>query len=100
MDDSELDALLAKCNRSAKLSLLVAETGLTVGECQRDLDAAKGVLAKALQHRNRTLKSNKQDSGNRRLILSIDGGATKSAAVIVDEAGNVVGRGKAGACNL
>ncbi|GES66771.1 glucokinase regulator family protein [Aspergillus terreus] len=100
MDDSELDALLTKCNRSVKLSLLVAESGLTVDECQRDLDAVGGVLAKALKHRNCTSKSKIQNSGKRQFILSIDGGATKSAAVIVDEAGNVVGRGKAGACNL
>ncbi|KAL5361995.1 hypothetical protein BJX96DRAFT_185723 [Aspergillus floccosus] len=52
MDDSELDDLLAECNRSVKLSLLVAETGLSVNECQRNLDAAGGVLAKALEDGN------------------------------------------------
>ncbi|KAL4898069.1 hypothetical protein BDV59DRAFT_197023 [Aspergillus ambiguus] len=98
IDDEKLDVLLGECGGSVKLALLAAETGLSAESCQRKLDSADGVLSKALE--TMTQPSHGKVSVERRYVLCIDGGATKSAAVIVDGHGVVVGRGRAGACNV
>ncbi|KAF9884615.1 hypothetical protein FE257_001437 [Aspergillus nanangensis] len=101
MTDEDLDSLLLKCDGSVKLSLLVAETNLAVGDCRRHLELAGGVLAKALSmnattsHRNSHVQETDQ-----RFVLCIDGGATKCAATIADHTGAIIGQGRTGACNL
>lgn len=100
LPDSDLDMLLAQCNHSVKLAILVAETGLSVQSCLRQLEAAGGVLAEALSQVSKParLPSNSSECA-RRFVLCIDGGGTKCAAVVADYNG-VVGRGSAGPCNL
>ena len=99
MSDSDLDALLLKCNGSVKLALLVAETGLPVGDRQAKLDLAGGVLAKALDIRAKNDHTNGCSTQERQYVLCIDGGGTKCAAVIAGRTG-IIGRGIAGPCNL
>lgn len=97
--DADLDALLLSCNRSVKLALLAAETGLSVGECQAKLDLAGGVLTKALSIEPAKKTVIVPRAVAREYVLCIDGGGTKCAAVIVNHTG-LVGRGLAGPCNL
>lgn len=99
MSDAALDTLLLKCNGSVKLALLVAETGLPVGDCLAKLDLAGGVLAKALDMRSVDAQVNGCSTPDRQYVLCIDGGGTKCAAVISDRTG-VIRRGIAGPCNL
>lgn len=98
MADSDLDALLIECDRSVKLAILVAETGMSIEECKRHLQSAGGILSKALDGvvQHVPLVSNEL---SRKLVLCIDGGGTKCAAVVADAAGNM-SRGYAGPCNL
>ncbi|EAW07096.1 putative glucokinase regulator family protein [Aspergillus clavatus NRRL 1] len=98
MADEDLDALLARCHKSVKLALLVAETGRSVAECEAILDSAGGVLAQVLK--TTPMEAIPASTQSREYVLCIDGGGTKCAALIADRTGNVVGRGLAGPCNL
>ncbi|KAJ5773776.1 hypothetical protein N7457_008672 [Penicillium paradoxum] len=98
--DEELDALLAKCNRSVKLAILVAESGESVETCKGYSEAAGGVLAKALAAIPKIGEQKPASiNPNRKFVLCIDGGGTKCAAVVAEGA-NVVGQSSAGPCNL
>ncbi|KAL2867432.1 putative glucokinase regulator family protein [Aspergillus lucknowensis] len=95
LSDTEIDDLLGRCNQSVKLALLVAETGNPVEQCRHNLEVASQRLAHVLV-RNRTISRQEKLP----LVLCIDGGGTKCAAVIADRKGTILGRGLAGPCNL
>ncbi|KXG48479.1 ATPase, BadF/BadG/BcrA/BcrD type [Penicillium griseofulvum] len=97
--DAELDAVLAQCNGSVKLAILVSETGESVETCRGYFDAAAGVLANALAAISEPIEPKPTSTPTKKFALCIDGGGTKCAAVVADEA-NVVGQGSAGPCNL
>lgn len=98
--DEELDALLARCNRSVKLAILVAETGESVQTCEGYFEAAGGVLTKALASISKPIgQKPATTSPTRKFVLCIDGGGTKCAAVVA-EGKYIVGQGSAGPCNL
>ncbi|KGO70627.1 N-acetylmuramic acid 6-phosphate etherase MurQ [Penicillium expansum] len=97
--NTELDALLARCNASVKLAILVAETGESVETCQRYFGAAGGVLANALAAVSKPIEQKPTSTPTQKFVLCIDGGGTKCAAVVADGI-NVVGQGFAGPCNL
>lgn len=97
--DADLDALLLNCSRSVKLALLVAETGLSVGECQSKLEQVGGVLAKALSVEPAKGEASESQLLEQKYVLCIDGGGTKCAAVIMNHKGDI-SRGLAGPCNL
>lgn len=97
--DADLDALLLNCNRSVKLALLVAETGLSVAECQSKLEQVGGVLANALSINPAKDQVSEFHAPERKYVLCIDGGGTKCAAVIMNYKGDI-SRGLAGPCNL
>ncbi|KAJ5935064.1 hypothetical protein N7466_004611 [Penicillium verhagenii] len=99
MSDSELDALLAKCSRSVKLAILVAETEASVESCQLTLTSTGGVLAMALSKALQSPQLSSSNSHRRLYSLCIDGGGTKCSAVIADING-VISRGSAGPCNI
>lgn len=100
LSDGELDSLLVKCNHSVKLAVLVAESQYPVDVCERHLEVASGVLAKALADINRLKeKTITETSQLRPFVLCVDGGGTKCAAVVTDGTGAVY-RGFAGPCNL
>ncbi|KAL2783083.1 hypothetical protein BJX66DRAFT_330840 [Aspergillus keveii] len=96
LSDTQIDGLLSQCNQSVKLALLVAETGRSVEQCREDLEGAGQRLADALSSHTR----HEPRRGNTTLVLCVDGGGTKCAAVITDQNGNVLGRGVVGPCNL
>ncbi|KAJ5589717.1 hypothetical protein N7450_003689 [Penicillium hetheringtonii] len=98
MTDSDLDALLFKCDHSVKLAILVAETGKAVEECKSDLASHGGILSFALQG---NIKRGELVSNDflRKFVLCIDGGGTKCAAVVADASGKI-SHGYAGSCNL
>ena len=103
MTDEQLDDLLAQCDRSVKLALMTANTGLSVEQSRRELESAGGILAQALKAANKSCTGNQPNDSaapDRRFILCIDGGGSKCAAVITDEKGDILGRGLAGPCNL
>lgn len=103
MTDEQLDDLLAQCNRSVKLALMTANTGLSVEEARRELESAGGILAQALKATDKSctgIERTGSAASDRRFILCIDGGGSKCAAVITDEKGVTLGRGMAGPCNL
>lgn len=98
--DEELDGLLAGCNRSVKLAILVAESGESVETCREYSEAAGGVLAKALAAIPKRSKQKPVGTiPTRQFVLCIDGGGTKCAAVVANGV-DIVGRGSAGPCNL
>ncbi|KAJ5513734.1 hypothetical protein N7463_003286 [Penicillium fimorum] len=97
--DAELDAVLAKCNGSVKLAILVSETGESVETCQGYFDAADGVLANALAAISKPIEQKPTTAPTRKFALCIDGGGTKCAAAVANGT-NVVGQGSAGPCNL
>ncbi|CAG8398120.1 unnamed protein product [Penicillium salamii] len=100
LSDGELDSLLVKCNHSVKLAVLVAESQYPVDVCERHLEFASGVLAKALADINRLKERTiTETSPLRPFVLCVDGGGTKCAAVVTDGTGAVY-RGSAGPCNL
>lgn len=101
--DADLDALLARCNASVKLAILVAETGESVETCRGYFDAAGGVLANALANAlaatSKPIEQNPISTPTQKFALCIDGGGTKCAAVVADGA-HLMGQGSAGPCNL
>ncbi|KAL3485143.1 hypothetical protein BJX62DRAFT_243259 [Aspergillus germanicus] len=96
LSDTQTDDLLVQCDQSVKLALLVAETGRSVEQCREDLKCAGQRLADALLPHTR----NEPRCGKAPLVLCVDGGGTKCAAVITDQSGTVLGRGVVGPCNL
>ncbi|KAJ5532993.1 hypothetical protein N7494_009545 [Penicillium frequentans] len=97
LSDTDLDSLLAKCNGSVKLAILVAETGGSVESCRETLSSTGGVLSKALTKASQPAETSLPE--NRHFVLCIDGGGTKCAAVVGDKDG-VVSHGFAGPCNI
>ena len=101
VSNEDIDALLSRCNGSVKLALLVAETGRSVEQCQRELEACGQQLSKALDRsRSPTIRSEYVKGHEKRLVLCVDGGGTKCAAVVAGHTGAVLGRGEAGPCNM
>lgn len=99
LSDAELDTLLARCNSSVKLSILVAESGESVETCQGYVDAAGGVLANALAAISKPIEQKPTSTAIQRFALCIDGGGTKCAAAVAHGT-KIVGQGSAGPCNL
>ncbi|KAJ5189037.1 ATPase BadF/BadG/BcrA/BcrD type [Penicillium cf. griseofulvum] len=97
--DAELDAVLAQCNGSVKLAILVSETGESVETCRGYFDTAGGVLANALAAIYKPIEHKPTSTPTQKFALCIDGGGTKCAAAVADGT-NVVGQGSAGPCNL
>src|ERR1700733_14214370 len=101
MTDSSLDELLARCDGSVKLALVVAETDLAMDQSRHRLRAAEGILEIALAPNDdihpRTLSAN--GTKRRYPVLCVDGGGSKCAVVVATSTG-IVGRGIAGPCNL
>ncbi|CBF73938.1 uncharacterized protein ANIA_11038 [Aspergillus nidulans FGSC A4] len=104
MPNLELDSLLSRCKGSVKLALLMVATGKPVEECREVLEAADQQLAKALElAATSTLQQGAEGrlrDQSTELILCIDGGGSKCAAVVATKAGAVLGRGEAGPCNM
>ncbi|KAJ5102500.1 hypothetical protein N7532_003029 [Penicillium argentinense] len=98
LSDSEMDTLLVKCDRSVKLAILVAETGKSVEDCKKHLQSAGGILSKALDGVAQPARPvvNKL---TKKLVLCVDGGGTKCAAVVCDASGNT-SHGYSGPSNL
>lgn len=98
--DAEIDALTERCGGSVKLALGVIHLGTNVEEARRQLDAAGGKLSLAIE-RSRTSSRVKHieyvDTSD--LVLCVDGGGSKCAAVVVDSIGRT-GRAQAGPCNV
>lgn len=99
--NEDIDSLLSRCHGSVKLALLVAETGRSVVEYQQELEACGQQLSKALYRAKLpAIGSEYSKERKERLVLCVDGGGTKCAAVVADHTGAVRGRGEAGPCNM
>ena len=106
--DEELDSRIKSCDGSVKLALMTLMTGLEKEDCKGHLERAGGVLSKALQARQAKVISQEKINGMQtiqddlkpeRLVLCIDGGGTKCAVAVANEAGEI-GKGEAGPCNV
>jgi N-acetylmuramic acid 6-phosphate etherase len=101
MTEQALDELLAKCDRSVKLALVVVEKDVTVEEGRQQLKDADGVLDRVL-HPGKDicfLKSPVHGFRPYVPVLCIDGGGSKCAAVAAIS-NNIRGQGISGPCNL
>ena len=108
--DEELDQRIKACNGSVKLALMTLMSKLPQEDCQFRLESAGGILSKALQMLHQDTREDSKSDGKDvsengqselpkgNLSVCIDGGGTKCAVAVADEAGNTV-RGEAGACN-
>lgn len=101
MTEQALDELLAKCDRSVKLALVVVEKDVTVEQGRQQLKDADGVLDRVLHPGKdiRFLKSPMNGSRPYVPVLCIDGGGSKCAAVTAIS-NNIRGQGISGPCNL
>lgn len=101
MSDMSLDDLLARCDGSVKLTLVVAETDLPVGQSRQRLQAAAGVLVRALAPNSIIYSESSLANGSKQKssVICVDGGGSKCAAVVATSSG-IMGRGVGGPCNL
>lgn len=101
MTDTSLDDLLARCDGSVKLALVVAETDVSVGESRQRLEAAEGALVRVLAPSDHIPSGKSLANGSKRRYpaLCVDGGGSKCAVVVATSQG-VMSRGVAGPCNL
>lgn len=96
MTEQSLNDLLAKCDRSVKLALVVVESGLTVEQGRQRLKETDGMIARALKPR---VNRNTQELAiTDSPVLCVDGGGSKCAAVAAIS--TIKGRGLSGPCNL
>ena len=102
MTDSSLDNLLARCNGSVKLALVVAEKGVTVDQGRQRLETARGLLARALEipEQNGSTTPAEPRSRQELPVLCVDGGGSKSAALVGLTSRGLIGKGNAGPGNL
>ncbi|KAF8861273.1 SIS domain-containing protein [Acephala macrosclerotiorum] len=107
LSDEELDARIAECGGSVKFALMTLMTGCERQHCEEILEQAGGVLSTALQTINATASNtisngkikSRNSASEGKLAVCIDGGGSKRAVALSDEAGNI-GRGEAGPCNV
>ncbi|KAJ5669925.1 N-acetylmuramic acid 6-phosphate etherase [Penicillium maclennaniae] len=99
MTVSKLDPLLSTSNRSVEFASLVAETGESVKTCEELLKSAGCVLATALDDISRPSTQQVHIEISGRLMLCIDGGGTKCAAVVTNPDG-LASHGYGGLYNL
>ncbi|PGH15886.1 N-acetylmuramic acid 6-phosphate etherase [Polytolypa hystricis UAMH7299] len=105
--DQEIDSLLSQCGGSVKIALATLALGSTLGEARLRLDAAGGRLSEVLKQKNddigpdeqRRISTSLSSLGRPLLVLYIDGGGTKCAAVAISSDGKI-GEGEAGPCNV
>ncbi|PGH01137.1 N-acetylmuramic acid 6-phosphate etherase [Helicocarpus griseus UAMH5409] len=100
--DEEIDDILRRCDGSVKLALATLAIGSTVDDARRQLEAAGGKLTEVLKHKSqqrfKTDGGNVTPPGNTPLVMYVDGGGTKCAAVVLGQDGKI-GKGEAGPCN-
>ena len=100
--DAEVDTLLAESNGSVKLVLAALGLGTAVEEARKRLNDAGGSLSSVLKSKNEeipTVVPVPTSHPGCGLVLYIDGGGTKCAAVIMDRDSRI-GEGEAGPCNM
>jgi N-acetylmuramic acid 6-phosphate etherase len=99
--DHEAAALLGRCEGEVKTAVVAHLCGLPAAAARRLLDRAAGRLREALEaglgEEARGVKQGRDPSG---LVLGVDAGGSKTAAVLALPDGGVVGRGTAGPGNL
>jgi N-acetylmuramic acid 6-phosphate etherase len=88
----EAVAALEACGE-LKTAIVSTLSGVSPDEAQQRLDAAGGIVRKALSKAQDT--SNRGDS----FLVGVDGGGSKTVALLSDLEGRVLGRGLAGSSN-
>lgn len=94
--DLEIDSLIASCDGSVKLALVVEKLACSINDARMKLQTAGGVLKKAWDGVPDTSLSLLSPP---LFVLSIDAGGTKCAAVVANKDG-IQSRAEAGPCNL
>ena len=106
--DAEIDSLLARCDGSVKLALATIALGSEPEDARNRLELAGGKLATVLADAaksvaDETETANLDDAAkaiiNDPLVMYVDGGGTKCAAVVMNSRGDF-GDGEAGSCNV
>lgn len=106
--DEELDYVLTRCDGSVKLSIATIALGSKPEDAQKALDLGDGKLATVLANaaksvsdgiENSNLDQAAKDIISDPLVMYVDGGGTKCAAVVMNPQGDF-GEGEAGSCNV
>jgi N-acetylmuramic acid 6-phosphate etherase len=99
---AEAETLLATCDGEVKTALIVRQLGRTPAEARAMLAEAKGRVAEVLAKQSARLAEPPSVSGSR-LVLGVDGGGTKTIALLAEMEGDrfrLLGRGESGPSNL
>lgn len=101
LSDSEIDGLIQSCNGSVKLAVVVEALKCSVVEATKKLDDVGGILKRALDTTANDGPLVRLEESHRapQLVLCIDAGGTKCAAVISSRDG-ILARAEVGPCNL
>jgi N-acetylmuramic acid 6-phosphate etherase len=92
---AEAEALLKRCRGDLKTALVSHLGAVDAEEARRRLDAAGGQVRRASREPPRTEKTHGQA-----MFIGIDGGGTRTVALLADAQGAILGRGKGGPSNL
>ncbi|KZF19572.1 N-acetylmuramic acid 6-phosphate [Xylona heveae TC161] len=107
LSEEDLEKLITEAEGSVKIAFIMAETGMAGDTSKHLLRDSGGIVAFALKkwksEQQIPLVNGHHKNGNKAslsgLMLCIDGGASKCAAVISDHSG-ILSRGEAGPCNF
>lgn len=106
--DEEIDAILARCDGSVKLALATITLGSEPEDARKQLELADGKLSTVLANAAKSVSDKIEDANfdqaakdiiSDPLVMYIDGGGTKCAAVVMNSQGEF-GEGEAGSCNV
>jgi N-acetylmuramic acid 6-phosphate etherase len=89
------EALLLRCGGEVKTALVAHLARVDAEEARRRLEAAGGQVRPAA-----AVRTPEAAISTARLFLGVDGGGTQTTALLADENGTVIGRGRAGPSNL
>ena len=101
LDQEEANRLLEACHGEIKTAIVAQLASVSADEARRRLRASQGIVRAALDMPHESIEKGKPSiDGVATLFLAVDGGGSKTHAVVVDSYGAVRGRGSAGSSNL
>jgi N-acetylmuramic acid 6-phosphate etherase len=95
VDETAARDLLAKADGELKTALVMQTAGIDASAARQALQASGGRVGPALEN----CRKSTVDSARESLVIGIDGGGTRTVALLADGA-SILGRGEAGPSNL
>jgi N-acetylmuramic acid 6-phosphate etherase len=96
--DDTLDSLIARCDGSVKLAIIVGRTGWSIQRACIELEAHQGVLARVLD--TTTFSESNVPLSTEIFNLCVDGGGTSTKVLLSSATGNILARGSSGSSNV